>query len=406
MPALLRTVRAGLEGLARRSIPLGSDSPELVRLLGGFGPTAAGVNVTEQTSLRLAAVWAAVRLQSSTVAALPVKVWRDSPSGRRAPVDSTLFKDPMNIELDLSWFDGVEFLTQSMSLWGNAYAFKVRNELGDRVVRLVPMMPGDVTPYVEENEKRFRVQGVADYLTPVDVLHIPGFSLDGVRGLSPIRVARETLGVAIAAEEAGGRMFDAGMLQGGFLEAQGPINEKQAEEAKQRWRDKVRGVAKAYEVAVLSSGFSFKQAQIPPKDAQWIESRKFGIAEVARIFGMPPALLFEYMETGNVEADKLGNQWLRFGLNQTLVRIEKRLSMHLLPRGQFVEFERGGLLQGTPRDQAEVEKIQIDSGVLTVDEARALHNRPPLPEAPPPASPPADGGGGDAGEGNDDGDND
>ena len=382
-----------LARLLKRSWPISSTDPALISLLGGWGPTAAGVHVSEDSALRLTAVLSAVTLEATTVASLPLKVWRDTANGRRVPVNDTLFKDPMNTELDLTWFEGLEFLAQCRARFGNAYAFKVRNELGDRVVRLIPMLVSEVRPYTEKTSaglvKRFRVAGVADPMTPAEILHIRGWSLDGVRGLSPIAVAREAIGSAVAAEETGSRLFNSGLMNGGVLQTDQELDEDQAKLTKQRWQDKVTGVARAYEVAVLDRGLKFTPATIPPKDAQWLEARQFGVAEVARIFRIPPALLFEYMQTGNVEADKVGAQWLRFGLNQVLVSFEKRLSLHLLPRGQFCEFERGGLLQGTPKEQAEVEQIQITSGVLTVDEARALHNRPPAPKPPaPPMLPP------------------
>lgn len=368
-------------GAAARSVPLSSDDPLLRRLLGGWVPTAAGVEVSEETAMRLTAVLSAVELDSSTVAGLPIKVWRDM-NGERTEQDSSLFKDPMNAELDLTWFEGLEFLVRSWDLYGNAYAFKVRNDLGDKVVRLIPIRPEDCRPYLIRTEagpeKRFRLQGVTDPLTAADILHVPGLSYDGCCGQSRILIAREAIGSAIAAEETGARLFNSGLMNGGVLQTDAELDEHQAELTKRRWMEKIAGVAKAYEVAVLDRGVKFTPATIPPKDAQWLEARQFGIAEVARIFRQPPALLFEYMATGNVEADKLGNQWLRFGFNQLLSRFERRLSMHLLPRGQFVEFVRAGLLQGTPKEQAEVEAIQITSGVLTVDEARALHNRPPL----------------------------
>lgn len=384
---LLERVQESRSGL----IPLSSGDPALIRLLGGWGPTASGVLINEETALRATAVWSAVTLNATTVASLPLKVWRDQADGLRQPVRSQLFVDPMNANLDLMWGEGIELLVSWHLRYGDAYAFKVRNELGDKIVSLIPMLPGDVSPYLEATvngpQKLFRVNGVTDPLTPADIMHIPGLSYDGVRGYSPIQVAREAIGSALAAEEAGARLFNSGLLNGGVLQTDQELDETQAALTKKRWQDKVAGIAKAYEVAVLDRGLKWTPATIPPKDAQWLEARQFGIAEVARIFRTPPALLFEYMATGNVEADKLGNQWLRFGLNQLLVRFERRFSYHLLPRGQFSEFERFGLLQGTPLEQAQVEQVQITSGVLTVDEARALHNRAPAPKPPAPKPP-------------------
>lgn len=374
--------------LENPNIPLSAAA--IVQYLGGGKATLAGVDVTAGNAERHLAVWRAVNLTASTVAGLPLKVYKDSPSGLRRELDAPLFTDPMYPEI--TWYEGLETAVRHMMLWGNAYLLKIKNEGGTAVVRLLPILPESVSVYRDQpsrlnpSGKWFKVQGIEDPLTSDEVLHLPWVSHDGIEGLSPISVARQAIGAAIAAEEVGAKMFDSGLLAGGILKAQGTLDDTQAEQVKQRWMEKVRGQVRAYEVAVLSEGFDFQPASIPPADAQWIEARKFGIEEAARIYGVPPALLFEYGGTGNVEADKLGAQWLRFGLNQVLNRIEKRLSLHLLPRGQFCEFTREGLLQGTPMEQAQVMAVEIASGVLMVDEARALKNRPPLPK-PEPALP-------------------
>lgn len=361
---------------------LSATSPEFFRLMGGFGPSLSGVSVTEHSALASAAVWRAINLTASTVASLPLKVFKDSPSGIRQPQDNTLFVDPMYPEV--TWFEGIETLTASMLLYGNGYGLKIWNEAGTKVARMLPLDPATVgVRRVEPTSdnpsgKLFRLTGVEEELTSFEVLHLPGLSFDGLKGLPVVGYAKETIGASIAAEQVAAKMFDSGLLTGGILQAETDMTDEQAEQARQRWREKTSGVVRSYEVALLSAGWKFIPTQLPPEQAQWVESRHFSVAEIARIFGMPPALLFEYGDTGNVEADKLGAQWLRFGLNGLLRRIEHRMSMHLLPRGTFCEFIREGLLQGTPKEQAEVHSLAVDKW-MTVNEVRALHNLPPLP---------------------------
>lgn len=379
--------------LENPNIPLSASA--IIKYLGSGVSTLAGVDVSPGNAERMLAVWRAVNLTASTVAGLPLKSYRDRPSGVREEIDPPLFVDPMYPEI--TWFEGIETLVRHMLLWGNGYALLIRNEAGDAIVRLLPVHPSTVDPYRTEptnanpSGKWFKVEGIDDPLMPAELLHLPWISDDGVCGISPIGVARQAIGLSIAAEEVGAKMFDSGLLKGGILHAEGELDDEQAEQVKRRWMEKVAGQVRAYEVAILSQGFKFEEASIPPADAQWIESRKFGVEEIARLYGMPPALLFEYGGTGNIEADKLGAQWLRFGLNQVLTRVERRLSMALLPRGSFCEFVREGLLQGTPAEQIEILAAQIACGLLTVDEARALVNRKPLPkEEKPEPVPPAD----------------
>lgn len=380
----------------KRDFSIASTSPDFFKLLGGFGPSLSGVDVSERSAMTLAAVWRAVNLTASTVASLPLKVFKDSPSGLRVEQENTLFMDPMYPEV--TWHEGIETLTASLVLYGDAFGLKIWNEAGTRIARVLPLDPATVgirrvepTPD-NPSGKLFRLQGVGEELTPFEVMHIPGMSFNGLSGLPVVGYAKEAIGAGIAAEQVAAKMFDSGLLTGGILQAEADMSDEQAEQARQRWRDKTSGLVRSYEVALLSVGWKFIPTQLPPEQAQWIESRHFSVAEIARFFGMPPALLFEYGDTGNVEADKLGAQWLRFGLNGVLRRIEQRLSMHLLPRGTFCEFTREGLLQGTPGEQIDVLIAQVEAGLLTVDEARAIMNRKPLPkeEKPEPAPAPED----------------
>lgn len=389
MPALLRALRP-----TRAAVPISGMS--ILQFLGGGARSSAGVTVSPDTAMRNMAVFRAINLTASTVAGLPLKTYRDLPGGdpeegipKRLEVTNQLFLDPMHAELDVTWFEGIEYLVTCIMRHGNGYALKIRNEGGDKIVRLLPVPPEVVRCYRERGRKQFDVTGIEEPLTTADVLHVPGLSTSGVMGLSPIDAAREAIGIGLAAEEVAARLFDSGLLNGGYLQAEEDLTDAQAAQAKQRWKDKVGGLVRSYEVALLSRGFKYQPATIPPKDAQFIESRQFSVAEIARLYGMPPALLFEYLGTGNVDAEKLGAQWMRFGLANLLARIESRLSLHLLPRGTFCEFVADALLRGTSKEQAEVMALEISSGVLTVDEARAIKNRPPLPKPDPTPAPPA-----------------
>lgn len=374
--------------LENPAIPISAAS--IVQYLGAGGRTPAGVDVSEESALRNVAVWRAVTLTSGTVASFPIHVFREM-NGFTEEIPSELFKDPMHPEV--TWYEGIEFLTMSILTWGNAYALMVRNEAGDRVVRLLPIHPARVTVTRQRpttfnpSGKLFEISGMGEPLTSDEIMHIPGFSYDGLVGLSPIQVGKNAIGVGIAAEEVAASLFDSGLLNGGILQATTELTDEQAEQVKQRWRDKTKGLVRAYEIALLSAGFNYIPATIPPEDAQWLETRRFSVEEIARLFGVPPALLFEYGSTGNIEADKLGMQWVRFGLQGLVNRIEDRLSLHLLPRGQFCRFMLDSLLRGDVKTEAEVCNLGISGGWLTVNEVRKLKGLPALPEPKPAVAP-------------------
>lgn len=357
----------------------------------GVGQSIAGVEVTPENAERNMAVYRAVNLTASTVASLPLKIYRDTLDGR-SEINPGLFQDP--IYPDLTWYEALESAVRHLLLYGNAYFLKIPNEAGTATARLLPIHPTQVSvkrvPQVnsQDSGKRFRVQGIDELLTPAELLHIPYvLAADGITGLSPIAVARTTIGTAIAAEEVAAKLFDSGLLQGGILQAEENITDAQAESVKRQWMEKVRGQVRAYEINVLSKGFRWMPATIPPKDAQWIEARRYGTEDIARLFHTPPDLLFENGATGNTNVEQRALTWVKFGLAPLLTRIEDRLSLHLLPRGSFCEFEVVGLLRGDSKTEAEVLAIAIDKGWMTINEVRAIKNLPPLPE-PKPVAPP------------------
>lgn len=357
---------------------------KLIELLGAAPPTASGVTVSEQGALQQMAVWRAVQLIAGTVADLPLEVFRDRPDGEREKLAPSLFKgDPFP---DMTWPEFMETQLVHLLLNGNAYALKVLNEAGTSVVRLLPIEPGSVevlrgkqTP-LNPSGKRFKIgDGQQETLTPNEVLHIPGLSYDGLAGMSPVAAARESIGTALAAENVAARMFDSGLKMGGIIQAEVDLSDEQAQEVKERWREKTAGLVRAHEVAIVSKGLSFQPTQLPPKDAQWLEARNFGVQEIARLYGVPADLLMENSATGNVNVEQRALYWVKFGLRHWVRRVESRYTQHLVPRGQFVELNMDGLLRGDSLTQAQVWRTGVEAQYLTVNEVRAQQKMPPVP---------------------------
>lgn len=394
----LAAVRTSLE---RPSVPL--SAANIVEYLGGGQRTLAGVEVSETTALRNMAVWRAVNLISGSIAGFPIQTFRDrqtpsSPKGQREEVTLPLFQG--EAYPDLSWFEWLELTTAHLLLWGNSYSLKIRNEAGDKVARLMPIEPSSVSvkrgPQSRRNPsgKLFQVSGVGqEPLTPAEIMHIPGFGYDGLAGLSPISYARQAIGTAIAAEDVAAKLFDSGLLNGGFIQAERELTPAEAKAVKQSWREKVAGVVRSYEVAILSQGLKYIPATIPPKDAQWLEARQFGVEEIARLYGVPADLLMDNSATGNTNVEQRAAAFVKFGLNTWVNRLEHRMSWHLCPAGTTVTLDMSTLLRGDALTRAQVWASAKATGWMTVDEIRAEEDLPPLeeePEDPAEEEPPAE----------------
>jgi HK97 family phage portal protein len=277
-------------------------------------------------------------------------------------------------------------------LHGNAYLAHVVNG-GGGLAGVVPIHPLAVTPEWERDEngrltgRKVFYAGLADdtrrEFTQAEMTQIMGLSLDGLSGLSPITVARNSLGTAIAGDRAAAKMFGNGALIAGLVSADEDISEEEGKAIKEGLDAKLSGVDNAGEIAMINRKLKFTPWTMSNEDAQFLESRMFSVEEVARWFGVPPHLL---MQTDKQTSWGSGVAEQNRGLARTVLapwcnRIEQRLS-RLLPASMFVEFDLTGLERGNPEGEVELLIKQVEAGILTRDEARHVRNLPPLPAAP------------------------
>jgi HK97 family phage portal protein len=356
----------------------------LVELLGG-APGTTGVTVTERNALRMAAVWRCVKLTSAVPSALPLHIYQRSD---RTRATSTLMDDP-HPEMPALELWRLSYVHRA--LWGNSYQQKIRNGAG-QVVELWPITPDRVQ--VERVRvpgqpptKVFTVTddwGVVHDLTSRDILHIPGMGYDGVTGVSPIRAANEAIGMGLAAERYGGKLFGSGSLMSGILQTEQRLDKDAADALKERWKAKVSGLSNAHDIAVLDSGASFQSVTMPNKDSQFIESRRFQVVEAARFFGVPLVFLFETEKSTSwgtgLEQQALG--WIQFDMHPDLLApTEARLTKELLkPAGLFAEYSVEGILRGDTTSRSQFYRVMREVGAYSANDIRKLENRPPIPE--------------------------
>ncbi|WP_436796374.1 phage portal protein [Actinospongicola halichondriae] len=348
-------------------------------------PPNGGLIVNERSALGLSAVWRAVALISGTVAALPVKTYRKDSNGIKTPVPS-LLDNPSGVGVGngQTSYEWSETVLLHLLLHGNAYLLHLRNQAGV-IIGLLPLHPLGVS--IEEDsaapERKVFVVALDDgktvRLTTHELTHIPALSTDGIRGLSPIKVARESLTTSLAGEKLAETLFNSGALVSGMVT---PEDDLPAEEARQIQEDinlKMHGVQNANTIRVVNRRLKFSSFSLSAEDAQFLQSRSFQVEEVARWFGTPPHLLMQTEKqtswgTGIEEQHRaLGRHTLSPWAN----RIEQRLS-RLVPRGQFVEYDFAGLERPNLQDELTLLMDQVNNGFLTLNEARAVRNLPPV----------------------------
>lgn len=350
-----------------------SSSAILDRL--GIKPADSGVHVNEKTSLQMAAVWRAVALIAGTAASLPLKTYR------RGSLDESplrVLREPNPTQTPFEFWETVYV---HLLLWGNAYILKER-AAGGQVQNLWPLHPSRVQVGVVRAEKVFTVDGDLDNPFSVDrIMHIPGLGYDGVTGASPIRLASQGIGLSLAAEKYGAKLFGSGSLMSGILQTEQRLDQPTADALKQRWRDKVAGLDRAHDVAVLDAGATFQSLTMPNNDAQFIESRRFQISEIARLFGVPPHMLMDTEKSTSwgtgIEQQSIG--FVVYTLRSSwLSRIEQRITRELGPSEVYAKYKVEGLLRGDSKARASFYKVMRDVGAFSANDILELEDMPPV----------------------------
>lgn len=358
-----------------------------------MGGSSAGKNVNERSAMQMTAVYSCVRILAEAVAGLPLHLYRyKEDGGKERAIDNNLYHllhDEPNKEM--SSFIFRETLITHLLLWGNAYAQIIRNGKGE-VVALYPLMPNKMQVDRDENGELYYIytrssdeaktmEGVTVYLTPRDVLHIPGLGFDGLVGYSPIAMAKNAIGLAIATEEYGAKFFANGAAPSGVLEHPGTI--KDPSRLRENWNSTFGGSANSGKVAVLEEGMKYTPISISPEQAQFLETRKFQIDEIARIFRVPPHMVgdLEKSSFSNIEQQSL--EFVKYTLDPWVIRWEQSLSRALLnedeKRKYFFKFNLEGLLRGDYESRMSGYAVARQNGWMSANDIRELENMDKIP---------------------------
>lgn len=354
--------------------------PGLASLFGA-GPSDAGVEVTEHSALGVAAIWRAVSLISGSIAGLPLQTYRTVDTETTQQVTSFLDERPAGPVSDLTPFEWTETILLHGLLHGNAYLAHVFNQAG-ALIGLVPFHPMAVTPEWERDarnritgRKLFNVttpgEGLLRTFTEAEMTHIPGMSSDGLRGYSPLWIARNSFGKSIASSRAAAKMFANGAMISGMITPDEDVTEKEAKDIKAAVGRTVTGWDNAGSIAVINRKLKFTPWTMTSADAQFLESRIFEVEEVGRWFGLLPIHLSQTEKqtswgTGVAEQNR---GLARFTFQPWTTRVEQRIS-RVLARPRYVKYDYTQMLRPSPEQEIPLIIQQVKGGLMTPNEGR------------------------------------
>ncbi len=351
----------------------------------------SGKSVTQQSALQLSAVWACVRLLAETIATLPLNLYAIDRNGK----SSVAYADALYRILhdvpngEMTAVDFWESILAAILLWGNGYARK--DIVGGVLIGLTPLRP-ELMAVVRDQVtgailyRYSDPRGRVDY-TEDQIFHVKGFSLDGLVGLSPIAFGRNSMGAAMAIEEAAAGTFSRGMRPGGVLQMEQVLKPDQRKQVEDNLIGKFSGAVNSGKVMLLEAGMKYQQVTMNPEDAQMLQSRAFSVEELCRWYRVPPFMIGYTEKTTSwgtgLEQQNIG--FLTYSLRPYLKRIEQQISRSLIaPKmraTRFAEYNLEGLLRADSAGRAALYASAAQNGWMTRNEIRAKENQPASDEA-------------------------
>ena len=349
-----------------------------------FGTSASGKAVNPSSAIQVSAVYACVRVIAETIASLPFHVYETTENGSRKAPEHPLYRlihDEPNKEM--TSFILRETMLAHLLLYGNAYCQIIRTGR-DKIDSLYPLLPDKMEvdrdagglltyTYTTSDGKRWRLE-------PRDVLHIPGLGFDGVMGYSPIALEKSAIGLGIAAEEYGSKFFSNGARPSGILTHPNTVKDPAALRAS--WNAAYGSSSNASRVAVLEEGMTFVPLSLPNNEAQFLETRKFQVSEICRIFRVPPHMIgdLDRATFSNIEHQSI--DFAVHTIRPWLVRIEQAVNRALFSEKEkerfYVQFNLDGLMRGDYKSRMEGYAIARQNGWMSANDIRELENMNPM----------------------------
>lgn len=351
----------------------------LLEMLKSGGASKSGVQVTKDSSLAYSAVWAALVLISETMSTVPLQVFRRTGNGREVYRDHPLYTvlhDRANRYESAQKFR--EQFAWNMEIAGIGLAEKVRDSSG--IVReLYNINPNDVASYFIGNDGQLNFKLTSGTVFgPDKIFFCYGPGQNGLTPRSRLTVARESIGLGLAAQEFGSRFFGQGTHNGGFVQTEKSLSDGAFARLKDSMQSNYEGLGKAHKLMILEEGLKFSPAGMSNEDAQFLETRKFQIGDIARFFGVKSYMLgdLERATFSNIEQQGIEN--VTYSWRPRAIRMEQAFNQQLLRdperKNLYIEHNLNGLMQGDLASQAQVWNTLAQAGVLNADEIRAMMN--------------------------------
>lgn len=364
-----------------------TESSQLYDLIMSGALTTSGAGVTPNSAMQQSTVYSCVRVLSESTAQLPLFLYRRRGDSREPARDHPLWRLMHTAPSDLQ--TSYEFFETSMSylnLRGNSVSYKSRSSAANRIVELIQFHPDQVN--IKQQDDRSLVFLVNDGMdrktyTQDEVLYFRGLSLNGWSGLSPIGLQRETIGLALATQDHGARMFKNGAKPSGLLKMLPFENAEKREAFRASFEAQTSG-ENTGRVAVIEGAdgtVDYIPLSMTAEDAQYLETRKFQRSEIAGIFRVPPHMVgdLERATFSNIEEQSL--QFVVYSLMPWLKRMEQTMNRSLLTpaeqRNYYFEFKVDGLLRGDTKSRSEFYWRMWQMGAMNSNEIRALENMNP-----------------------------
>lgn len=349
------------------------------------GPSASGVSVNESSAMTFSAVWIAVTLIGEALAGMSWNVLRDIVAGKEVVTGHnlhSLLRTRANPDQDS--YTARSFVSDCALLWGNGYAEIDRNRQG-KPIWLWPIHPSRIkVRRAGDNQIVYEISNEIGeepkILSQDNMFHIKGPSPNGYTGYSVIRMARESIGLGLAAEKYGASFFGNGAIPGGLVMPDKQMNDAARQKFAERWEAAYGAGGSQKRVAVMPMGMKYEQIGIPPDDSQFLQTRAFQIDEVARWFKVPPTMLYELTNAHFRNIEHLAIQFVTRALLPWVKRWELEADWKLLTQrqrdaGEFTKFNVNSQMRGDTNTRRDFYKAMTSMGAFSVNDVLELEDR-------------------------------
>lgn len=349
-------------------------------------PATSGIVVNPSTAMQNAAVIACVKVLAESLAQLPLETYKKNLETNTKELD---YKNPVYYILKckpnnfMTKFEWIEVMMYHLCLRGNSYNLIIPGKLGARN-QFIPLNPDNMNPKLNEDYsityEYTKMGGKIEQYRQDEILHVKALSDNGLKGINPIEMYKNIIGTALATEMYAARFFKNDAKPGGVLQHPGTLGPDAAKTLRRTWMQQHGGVDNAHNIAILEEGMTFNPVGMTNQDAQFLESRRFGLADIARIFRVPQHMIGELERSTNNNITQQSEDFVINTLGPWGVRIENAINITLFEdESNYVKFNFNHLLRGDMFTRFRSHALALQNAFMTKNEVRDVEDLNPLP---------------------------